>query len=280
MHRNHIQISFHKDTHIRTRNLCLCKVDSVKRMSLVIDLRSRRVHVLCDAFVCPQGPASETYDTAAYRMDRKDYPVMKPVHKTSVIIFYGKSCLCQKLLLVTGSASRFREGCASCRSPSETKLLNCFIFKSPAAEILVSDSLTFRGLKTLTEELLGILRNQEKTLIMLFLSQFFSRLLFLNYLNVIFFREIFQSLDICKTFMFHHKAQGSSRLATSETLVYTFCWGDVKRWSLLVMERATCSIVCSSFLQGHKIPYHILNPCGIKYLFYCIVWNHCSSTFS
>ena len=207
-------------------------------------------------------------------MYREYDSVRKTVYQTAVIIFYADSCLCQELFLVSFAACLVRQCSTFNRSPSEPILRNGLVSQSPAAEILICNSLTFLSRKAFFEELCRILRNEHQTLLTLSLSDNLGTLLFLYDFNVIFLGKISERLHIGHALMFHDKTYRRSRFSTTEALVDTFCRRYGKRRGLLIMERTACLIIGTPSLQSYKVPYNLLDPGRIYDLINYIAWNH------
>ena len=96
-------------------------------------------------------------------MDREYHSVVETVHKTTVVILDAQACLDKEFLLVSGSSCSVGKCPATYRSPPQTIFADSFILKSPAAEILISDCLSLRSLKTVLKKFDAALESGDRT---------------------------------------------------------------------------------------------------------------------
>jgi hypothetical protein len=74
--------------------------------------------------------------------------------------------------------------------------------------------------------------------------------------------------------MLHDEADTVAAFAAAETLIDLFTGGNRKRRGFLIMKRAEAKVIGSSFLEFHKIAYHIKYIDAAKDLLYGGLRNH------
>ena len=139
-------------------------------------------------------------------MNREYDSVKESVHQPAVIILDAQTRLDQELLLVTSRTSRLREGFPAYRSPAQSVFPYGLVLQASASEILICNSLSIRGSKTLLKEFSSEFRHKEQALMPLPFGYILGRFLLLDDFYVVFLCQIFKSLSIGKMLMFHHEA--------------------------------------------------------------------------
>jgi hypothetical protein len=74
--------------------------------------------------------------------------------------------------------------------------------------------------------------------------------------------------------MLHYKVYDIAALAASKAFAQTLGRGDVKRGSLVVVERAQPYEVHTPLLQVHELGNHLFDVCGIEYSFNGLLVYH------
>ena len=208
-------------------------------------------------------------------MDREHHAVIEPVVQPVVRIVCGtQTCLKEIFILVPGRFRRVCQGMPARRGPAETIFLDCSVLQPSGVEIFKADGPSLIGMELLLEELAGIFRDKQETLVPLTVRYVLRRLLFLDYLDVVFPGKVPQSLNVGQMLVVHDEPDGGAALVAAEAIILPFGRNDVERRRLLTMERTAGPKVGPTPSQSHEVADHLFHTGGVKDFLYRFLRNH------
>ena len=234
----------------------------------MINLAIRRVDILLVHALgtAIQHTTTERHHLATHTEPREDGTTGETVEVQSRLLVRGNQHTgrCQILRIIPLLGSSISERRPLIKGEAQLEFLDDVITESTASEILHTDGTTIDIiLKDILEVFRRPLIDDEHrltlTLSLLFLGTQFT---FLD-LDVIFLRQPAKGIGISHLLQLHEEVDGIATLATSEAMADATSRRDGERRMGVVVERTQTDIVDSSFLECHKLRYHLLYLGGI-----------------
>ena len=268
VHGDDIGISLHHKHTVLLGDGFLRLIESIEFSFLMINLAIRRVDILLVHALgtAIQHTTTERHHLATHTEPREDGTTGETVEVLSRLLVRGNQHTgrCQILRIIPLLDSSISERRPLIKGEAQLEFLDDVITESTASEILHTDGTTIDIiLKDILEVFRRPLIDDEHrltlTLSLLFLGTQFT---FLD-LDVIFLRQPAKGIGIGHLLQFHEEVDGIATLATSEAMADATSRRDGERRMGVVVERTQTDIVESSFLECHKLRYHLLYLGGI-----------------
>ena len=272
-HHHHVHVALDQDAAALPRNLRFREIDAQQVAALGIDLRFRRIDIF-RRIVGVQGASAEGDHTPADRMDGEHHPLAEFVREAAVLTLHDQAGRQQILRLITGGPRRIDERRLAGRRPAQAPLRDRRVLEAPVAVIGIAYVAAFAAFQLLCEEFGREFGGQQYALAALPARDLLGRFLLFLDLDVIFMRQIAQSLGIGEFLVLHQEADRRAGLAAAEAFENALGRRDVEGGGFLVVKGAAGHETGPAALQRHEITDHFFDAGGVQNLVDCLLRNH------
>ena len=279
VHGYHVHVSFHKNTLVFLNYGLLGLIEAVKLVTLLIDLRFGRIHVLCHILVLTQSAATERNHLSRDGEHRENHAASETVLHRTALGLVAKARLQKEFFGETLFEGGIIEVITLFERIAQMEALYHGIVDAAFTEIAQADILSRLCFEhTLLEMLHGKIIDGKHTLALTCLLAFLVGQLMLLNLYMVFIGKITESLIEAHLLQLHNEIDRASALTAAETLAYTLRLRDTKRRRAFIMERTQAYIAAASALQVHKVTHNLHNVSCIKNLLNRCLINTSHST--